>query len=365
MGKLRALGRILASWYIAGPVLAIVGLAIGYAVFFNVFPGKPKIGVIDIPYTGLSEDSAAIITAYLQYCHRDPDIKAVVIKLSSPGGGASPSEQLYIETRRLREEKPVVLVMNGIVASGGYMMAMGASHTYVKTSSLIGNIGVVAGSGSILAPRFSETVTYTGPYKLTGISRRGWIATMDRLKGAFIEMVVRERGDKLKITGEELSDGRLYSGMEAVALGLADEIGSDTQAYEKAAELAGISNYELVNVNIEVNRLFVQDLRRIYSASSDGETPLTESDTRLMNIFVNRQSPERQFPDAPLNGFAADPEIGGSTSTAVDGGPVNLDALRRPLEHGAMGVPPQEAFPDFPVEINQPQFYYLYVGVAP
>ena len=115
MGKLRALGRMLASWYIAGPVLAIVGLAIGYAVFFNVFPGKPQIGVIDIPFTGLSEDSAAIITAYLNYCRRNPDIKGVVIKLASPGGGASPSEQLYIETRRLREEKPVVLVMGGVV----------------------------------------------------------------------------------------------------------------------------------------------------------------------------------------------------------------------------------------------------------
>ena len=363
MGKLRTLGRILASWYIAGPVLAIVGLAIGYAVFFSVFPGKPKIGVIDIPYTGLSEDSAAIITAYLNYCRRNPDIKGVVIKLASPGGGASPSEQLYIETRRLREEKPVVLVMGGVVASGGYMMAMGANYTYVKTSSLIGNIGVVAGSGSILPPTFSETVTFTGPYKLTGSSRRNWIATMDRLKGAFVEMVVRERGDKLKITGEELADGRLYSGMEAVSLGLADEIGSDSHAYAKAAELAGISNYELVNVNVEVNRLFVQELRRIYSANGDAETPLTEADARLMNILVNGQSPERQFSDATPEEFPASPEVG--DAKAVDGRQVTLEALKRPLEHGVLGVPPQEAFPDFPVEINQPQFYYLYVGVAP
>ena len=368
MDKLRALGRILVSWYIAGPVLAVAGIVIGYALFFNAFPGKPKIGVIDIPFTGLNEDAAAIITAYLEYCRRNPEIKGVVIKLSSPGGGASPSEQLYIETRRLREEKPVVLVMNGIVASGGYMMAMGASHSYVKTSSLIGNIGVVAGAGTILPPRFSETVTFTGPYKLTGVSRRDWIASMDRLKAAFVEMVVQERGDKLKITPEELADGRLYSGMEGVALGLADEVGSDAQAYDKAAELAGISNYDLVNVNIEVNRMFVQQLRRIYSASGDGGTPLTEADLRLLRILTSRQvSPAPQLPDDLLIDAAGAPEGSDATgvATADDGGPVNLEALKRPLEHGVIGVPPQEAFPDFPVEINQPQFYYLYVGATP
>ncbi len=363
MGRFDALGRFLVSWYVAGPVLAVLGLAIGFAVFFNVFPGKPKIGVVDIPFTGISEDAAAVITAYLDYCRRDPDIKGVVIKLSSPGGGASPSEQLYIETRRLREEKPVVLVMNDLVASGGYMMAMGASHTYVKTSSLIGNVGVVAGAGTVLPPQIPETVTYTGPYKLTGVSRRDWIATMDRLKGAFVEMVVQERGNKLKITGEELSAGRIYSGMEAVALGLADEIGSDSQAYAKAAELAGISNYDLVNVNVEVNRLFVQELRRIYSVSGDNGDPLTEMDARLMNLLVNRQSPGRQLPGELLSEAAAGLKVGDVTAT--DEGNVNLDALKRPLEYGALGVPLEEAFLDFPVEINQPQFYYLYVGAAP
>ena len=152
MRILAALGRFLISWYVAAPVLAIAGIAIGYVVFFNVFPGKPKIGVIDIPYTSLNEDSSAIITAYLDYCRRNPDIKGVVIKLASPGGGASASEQLYIETRRLREEKPVVMVMNGIVASGGYMMALGANYTFSKTSTLVGNIGVVAGTGPLSFP---------------------------------------------------------------------------------------------------------------------------------------------------------------------------------------------------------------------
>ena len=362
MRILAALGRFLISWYVAAPVLAIAGIAIGYAVFFNVFPGKPKIGVIDIPFTSLNEDSAAIITAYLDYCRRNSDIKGVVIKLASPGGGASPSEQLYIETRRLREEKPVVMVMNGMVASGGYMMALGTNYTFSKTSTLVGNVGVVAGTPSIIPPRAPEFITFTGPYKLTGSSRRDWVATLDRLNEAFIEMTVRERGDKLKISRNELADGRLYAGMDAVRLGFADEIGSDAQAYEKAAELAGVANYELVNVNVEVNRLFVQELRRIYSAGGQGETPLTEADARLMNIFINRQSPENPAAGEPVSEYGSDSEI--DPALAADEW-VDLQALKRPLEHGVLGVSPQDAFPELPLDMNRPQFYYLHVGAGP
>jgi protease-4 len=375
MGKLALLGRIITSWYVAGPALAVVGILFGYLLFFNVLPGKPKIGVVDIPFTGISEDAASVITAYLEYCRQDPSIKGVVIKLSSPGGGASASEQLYIETRRLREEKPVVVVMNGLVASGGFMMAMGASHTYVKTSSLVGNIGVVAGTGGVLSPQFPETIVFTGPYKLTGTSRRNWFLAMDWLKEAFIAMVVEERGDKLKISPEALADGRLYSGMEAVRLGLADEIGSDSHAYAKAAELAGISNYDLLNVNVEVNRLFIQDLRRIYSSSGDVETPLTEADTQLLTILANRQSPQRQVSDDLFpDGLSGVPELDASDSqeswlaegaNGTVGAPVDLEAIKLPLEYGILGAPANAAFPDFPMEIKQPKFYYLYVGAGP
>lgn len=358
MGKLAALGRFLIGWYILAPALIVLGAAAGYYLFFQVTPGKPKIGVIDIPFSGIGEDAAAIITAYLDYARRDPAIKGVVIKLSTPGGGASPSEQLYIETRRLRAEKPVVMVMNGLVASGGYMMAMGVNHTYVKTSSLIGNVGVVSPAGDVLPPIIPETVITTGPQKLTGASRRDWVATMDGLKEAFVEMVVQERGDKLKMSRAELAEGRVYSGMEAVRLGLADEIGSDVHAFAKTAELAGLADYEIVNINVEVNRQFVQNLRRIYSAQDgDGAAALSAADTELLRLFAARQG-----------GEPADAAVAGANPAGLPaalGGPANIDAARRPLEYGVFGASLSETFPDFPVEINQPEFYYLYVGAAP
>ena len=360
MRILSGLGRILTSWYVAGPALAILGIAIGYAVFFYALPAKPKIGVIDIPFTGISEDSSAVITSFLEYSRRNPEIKGVVIKLASPGGGASASEQLYHETARLREEKPVVMVMNGMVASGGYMMALGTNYTYAKTSSLVGNVGVVAGTGPIFPPQIPEQIAYTGPYKLTGVSRRDWISDLDLLKAAFVEMVVRERGDKLKISAEQVGDGKLYTGMEAVSLGLVDEIGSDTEAYEKVAELAGLRNYSLVNVNVEVNRLFVQNLRRIYSSAGDSTEPLSESDVNLLQLLADRNTLVDR--PQPVEGSEASdfPEIGDqvAASSFQDG----LGSINRPLEAGVFGVPAQEQFPDIPLEMNHPQFYYLYVG---
>ena len=360
------LGRVLISWYVAAPVLAVLGIAIGYALFFQGFPGKPKIGVIDIPYTGINENAAFLITAYLDYCRRDSDIKAVVIKMASPGGGASASEQLYIETRRLREEKPVVMAMNGIVASGGYMMALGTNYTYTKTSTLVGNVGVVAGSPPVLPPLAPEFIAHTGPYKLSGSSRRDWIATIDRLNEAFIEMTVRERGDRLKVTRTELAEGRLYAGVDAVRLGFADGIGSDAQALEKAAELAGIANYEMVNVNVEVNRQFVQNLRRIYSSNGDADAPLTEADARLMDIFVSRQSPDAGNSGAVPEEIISGSEVPSEVDSTNDFNQwVNVDGLQKPLEYGVLGVPPEEAFPELPVEFHQPKFYYLHIGANP
>ena len=134
MKRLSGIANALSRWYIVGVGLTVVGILVGAYAFFNVFSGKPQIGVITIPFTVINEESAFVMTSYLQYAKDNDRIKGVVIALSSPGGGAASSERLYIETSRLREEKPVIIIMNDLVASGGFMMAMGASYTYVKTN---------------------------------------------------------------------------------------------------------------------------------------------------------------------------------------------------------------------------------------
>lgn len=354
MNRLSSIGNALSRWYVVGLGLTIVGILAGAFAFFNIFAGKPQIGVITIPFTVINEESAFVMTSYLQYARSNDRIKGVVIALSSPGGGATSSERLYIETRRLREEKPVIIVMNGLVASGGFMMSMGASHTFVKSSSLVGNVGVVSGIGPALPDLPPESVIFTGPSKLTGSTRRDWIGVMDLLKQSFAQMVISERGDKLLISYEELAEGRLYAGMEAVRLGLADEIGDDSAAIDKAASLAGISNYELVDINVEVDRLFVQKIRRIF-ASADGDSAGLDLATLLA---LSRSSAIAS--DGGPESFSAASGLGTSQNQTV-----SLGDLRRFMLTGTLTQAQEDPLPGFPVEINQPNIYYMYAGQNP
>ena len=182
--------RTLAAWYVLALLAIAVGVTAGLLSFFYVYPGKPKIGVIEVPFTVISENSAYAINKFVNYARRDDSIKAVVIKLSTPGGDAAASERLYFETRNLRNEKPVVISMNGLVASGGYMMAMGASHSYTQVSTLVGNVGVVAFSGPLIPPLPEESVIFSGPYKQQGSTRREWTGMVDQLKSAFAQIVI-------------------------------------------------------------------------------------------------------------------------------------------------------------------------------
>ena len=323
-----------------------IGIAAGALAFFNLSPGRPNVGVISVPYTVISEDSALVIGEYLDYALRDDSIKAVVIKLTSPGGGASASERLYAETRRLREEKPVVIVMSDLVASGGYMMSMGASYTYTQTSSLVGNVGVISFAGPLVPDLPDESTVFSSPNKLDGAPRREWIGMVDLLAEAFVQLVVSERGDRLRMSREELSEARIYPGMAAVRLGLADEIGSDSDAIRKAAELAGISNYGFVDVNLEVLRELVRELNDIFPPGDDA------TDAALANA-VARLAGE---PDA-LGAALAEAEAASAMS--------RLQTLRALMAPAGIAADEEDPLPDLPLDINRPNIYYLYVGSGP
>lgn len=346
MGFLSSLKSLLINWYAFACAMAALGIAAGVLIFVYVFPGTPKIGVIDVPFTVITEDSAYVIGEYLNYARRDDSIKAVVIKLSTPGGGAASSERLYVETKKLREEKPVVIVMNGLVASGGYMMSMGASHTIAQTSSLVGNVGVIAFAGPLIAPFPGEEAIVSGPYKVEGSTRREWIGTVDSLKSAFAKMVITERGDRLLLTEDELVQGRIYMGLEAARLGLVDEIGGNSDAFEKAADLAGISNYGLVDVNLEVLRQFVKDFEDILPPSADNDA----ADAMALLSMKG---------DA---GYSSQQTLNASAESGVD----QLQALRGLMLYGRLGTNQEDPLPDFPLELNhRPNIYYMYIGNAP
>ena len=330
--------------YVSVVLLAGLGFVAGYLVFFHVFPHKPKVGLINIPFTVIIDRSASTIVSYLDYARQDDSIKAVVIRLNTPGGAAASSERLFFETRKLREKKPVVIIMGDLVASGGFMMSMGANYLYAKPSSLVGNVGVIVSfPGNLIPPPPRENVVVTGPAKIFGGDRRQWFTMADEMKRAFGGIVAMERGDRLKLRQDELLTGQIWSGIEGKNLGLIDELGSDTDAIEKAASLAGISNYELVDINAQVLRKANETLRWAFD-------PLLTDFQRL----------ESQPNTATSNAVSRPEGIFGADGSPVI--PTDMEALRNILPYGGVGKGQAEALPGFPHKVNQPNIYYLYVG---
>ena len=256
----RFLGRVLLSW----AFLALFG-AIGGVLAFGFLVGRPKVGVITVPFTILFTDSVREISVHLQYARERPDIQAVVLKMTSPGGGVSASEEFFLQMYELRQKKPLVVAVDSFALSGGYMGLMGANYIFVKPSSLVGNVGATL----FLPPRGlgrpTEQFIPTGPFKAEGASFRMYVNLLEQVKEAFADIVWSQRGDRLfpgvsrteayQRFREEVLTGRLYIGSEGVRIGVADEVGTDADAIRKAARLARIRFYSLVDVNREVERL--------------------------------------------------------------------------------------------------------------
>ena len=286
----------------------------------------------------LNDDSAFLITAFLDYARDRDDIKAVMIKLNSPGGGAAASEQVYMETCKLREEKPVVIVMDDLVASGAFMMSMGANYTYAKGATFVGHVGVrLTNPGPLVPSTPDEGVITTGPFKNSAGSRRHFIQLADQLGEGFVQLVLAERGDKLRISREDLLQALIYSGIDAKRFGLVDDIGGETEAIEKAAELANISDYELVDINIEVFRRLNQNLARILEPLFD----LGGNQMDLADVIALMGAPQG---------------AGTGDSVLVTGSVTGMDILRR------FFLPPTERENNTGIDI--PRIDYLYDGSA-
>lgn len=229
-------------------LLFLAALGLGVAASLLWMPA-PRVAVIRFNDT-IWSDTAANLEAQLRYAEDDPSIRAVVVEVDSPGGEAAASERLYFDILRLRERKPVVVMVNTLAASGGYYLASAADLIYATPSSSIGNIGVIA-----QAPEASfvvEEYLFTGPFKAFGNTRDSFTRQMELLKDSFLACVFAQRGDRLRVDADTLSRGELYVGTVAVQMGLADALGARGDAVGRAAEMAGLARYVEVDVAAEM-----------------------------------------------------------------------------------------------------------------
>jgi protease-4 len=206
---------------------------------------RPVIGIIRLddaiyPYT------ARDMIAQINYAMEHPEIRAVVLAFDSPGGTVVDTESVYMELSRLRAKKPVVTAVNGMAASGAYYLAVNTDHIYVKSTSEIGNIGVIGYLPP--SPFIFEEIISTGPYKLWGSPRDADMRQIDMVKQGFFQVVQMGRGKRIKAGADVILSGKIWIGTEAVKIGIADEIGSERDALNKAAELARVAHYKTVDL---------------------------------------------------------------------------------------------------------------------
>lgn len=227
-------------------VLIVFILPLGLGLFFapRAVP-KPQIGIIRLNYEIFSE-SAFEVTEQLEYARQNPNVKAVVLVVNSPGGSAAYSEELYLDVLNTRAEMPIVATIDLLAASGAYYMAAGADEIFAKPTSNVGSIGVI----SLLPGQvfIEEEVLTTGPYKSFGGTRDGSVRQIERAKFAFLEAIRNGRGEALVIELNELSRAEIYTGVQALEFGLVDALGSNDEAIHRAAELAGLANFEVVEL---------------------------------------------------------------------------------------------------------------------
>ncbi|MFQ6121582.1 MAG: S49 family peptidase [Dehalococcoidales bacterium] len=253
MSRLESTKRLLRRWFSSIPFFVVLGLILGGLISVPVIP-KPNIGIITISGAILGQNYTDNILNELEYARENNRIKAVVLRVNSIGGGASSTEQIYLDLLRLRQQKPVVVSIGPIALSGGYYIAIASNFIYAEPTSLIGSIGAWV---SLPRPEeLDEDIATTGPFKATGGSRRKITGHLEMVRQEFVDAVMSQRGDRLKLSEEELSRGEIHLGVESLKFGLIDEIGTRTAAIKKAAALAGLRNYEVVELEITGQSLF-------------------------------------------------------------------------------------------------------------
>ena len=231
------------SYTVIVVVALLVGVAVGPAITSSLVAsgetGTVAVVTIEGPITGSSADNVA---RELRSVRQNDSIDAVVLRIDSGGGGVSASEAQYRSVKRLAREKPVVTSVRGISASGAYYTALPSDEIYTTPGALVGSVGVRA-----LIPRqdgVPAPVT-TGPDKVGGLTRDDIRAQIETLKRSFVDTVYAERGDRLELRRDQLTNAKVYSGAAAVENGLVDEVGGLETAIAAAAEAAGLDDYNV------------------------------------------------------------------------------------------------------------------------
>ncbi|MFB0537734.1 MAG: signal peptide peptidase SppA [Anaerolineae bacterium] len=210
-----------------------------------ILSGSPPVS----PFDGGGGAYSDRIVEYLERAQEDSSVKAIVLRVNSPGGSVVASDEIY--QQMLEVKKPIVVSMGELAASGGYYIAAPADLIMANPATLTGSIGVIT-----QVPNLEELLEKIGvevvviksgihkdegsPFReMTEEEQAIWQAIIDEAYGQFVAIVAEGR-DLPEEKAREMADGRVYTGKQAMELGLVDELGNLPEAIDRAAELGGI-----------------------------------------------------------------------------------------------------------------------------
>ena len=241
---------------------------------------------------------------YIQYIKdlaQDDNIKAVVLRVNSPGGSANASDEILYELQQLKQKKPLIISFGDYAASGGYYISMAGDRIFAQNNTITGSIGVfgVIPDAKNLANRngiYSDVVSTNANSNMMSpfsglssgtlaITQRSVVNTYNR----FVHFVSKNR----KKTFEEIDavgSGRVWSGKRAKEIGLVDEIGSLNDAVKYAASKANIAEYEAVSYPTKVDKFeqIMSSLKQESITTNYVKSQMGEENYQLFKIFADQ-----------------------------------------------------------------------------
>ena len=225
--------------YVDGPIMA----------------GKPNPNSFPFGSAGIAYSTP--IRRALDEVAEDDTIKAVVLRVNSPGGSATASEIILQATRRVIDKKPLIVSMGDVAGSGGYYVACATDTIFADPSTITASIGVVGGKLAT-TEMWNRLGIGFKPYergKNAGFLSSGEVFTdpqrealqswMNEIYGTFKGHVLNSRKDRLKKDIDELAGGRVYTGQQALELGLVDKLGGLDDATQYVADKVGLEDYDI------------------------------------------------------------------------------------------------------------------------
>jgi protease-4 len=279
----RRLKRQISGWRIAAILAAGAAIAAGVARF-GFLDLRDYVAVL--PVRGIiAEDSDR--ERAIRRAGDDDRIKAILVRIDSPGGTVVGGESLFRQLRAVGKHKPVVAVMGEVAASGGYMVALAADQIIAREGTITGSIGVIMQTADITgllaklgiaaeAIKSAPLKAVPSPLeKLTDAGRQATQRLVDDVYAMFVDMVA-ERRDLPHDRAIELADGRVYTGRQAKAVGLIDQLGGENEAREWLATRGVARSLPTRKIDIEREDEFWPGVVHSMVAAVTGKTYLSE-----------------------------------------------------------------------------------------